>query len=60
MVISTLELSPFRTSKDSLSSFGFRPDMKCLYDYDMGDLWQHELVVEGEGRAETGGRYPLC
>jgi hypothetical protein len=44
----------------TLGSFQFRKNAKFTYDYDMGDLWRHEIRVEGEGEAESGKRYPLC
>ena len=43
-----------------LSSFQFRRNAKFTYDDDMGDLWRHEIRVEGEGQAEAGRRYPSC
>ena len=30
------------------------------YEYDFGDCWEHEVVIEGCLRAENGTRYPLC
>jgi hypothetical protein len=30
------------------------------YEYDFGDGWQHEILFEGNPRAEPGRRYPLC
>lgn len=44
----------------TLGSFQFRKNAKFTYDYDMGDLWRHEIRVEDEGEAEAGKRYPLC
>jgi hypothetical protein len=31
-----------------------------LYEYDFGDSWQHELLVEGITEPEQGVRYPVC
>ena len=31
----------------TLGSFQFRKNAKFTYDYDMGDLWRHEIRVEG-------------
>ncbi|MCW5881482.1 MAG: plasmid pRiA4b ORF-3 family protein [Anaerolineae bacterium] len=31
-----------------------------VYEYDMGDGWQHAIVVEKVLPAEPGVRYPLC
>jgi Plasmid pRiA4b ORF-3-like protein len=30
------------------------------YEYDFGDSWQHEVLVEGCLQAEAGKKYPLC
>jgi hypothetical protein len=30
------------------------------YEYDFGDSWWHEVLLEGCLRAEPGKRYPLC
>ena len=30
------------------------------YEYDFGDGWEHEILLEGCLRAEKGARYPLC
>ena len=30
------------------------------YEYDFGDSWEHELVIEGHTTAEDGGIYPAC
>ena len=31
-----------------------------VYEYDLGDGWNHEVLFEGCLCAEKGGRYPLC
>ena len=33
---------------------------KFVYEYDFGDSWEHELLVEKIVPAEKGGRYPIC
>ena len=33
---------------------------KLIYEYDFGDGWEHELLVEQVLPAEKGKRYPLC
>lgn len=33
---------------------------RCLYEYDFGDGWEHEVIFEGCLRAEQGRRYPVC
>ena len=31
-----------------------------IYEYDLGDSWQHEVLVENIGPPEPGRRYPIC
>src|SRR5690349_16792675 len=33
---------------------------KFIYEYDFGDGWQHEVLVEKVLQAEPGARYPIC
>jgi hypothetical protein len=33
---------------------------KFLYEYDFGDSWEHELIVEKALPPEPGVRYPVC
>jgi hypothetical protein len=33
---------------------------KCLYEYDFGDSWEHEVLVEKILPREQGKRYPVC
>lgn len=37
-----------------------REGSKFRYEYDFGDSWEHELIVEKILPAEKGIRYPLC
>ncbi len=32
----------------------------CLYEYDFGDGWIHEVLLEGVMLKEKGSRYPQC
>lgn len=36
------------------------PRTKFRYDYDFGDGWQHELVVEKILPPDPSARYPVC
>jgi len=47
-----VKLSKFFNEGDKPSCF--------LYEYDLGDGWQHEVLFEGCLQPETGKRYPLC
>lgn len=31
-----------------------------IYEYDLGDSWQHEVLIENIGPPEPGRRYPVC
>ena len=33
---------------------------RFLYEYDFGDSWYHEILVEGRSEEEPGQKYPLC
>lgn len=33
---------------------------RFLYEYDFGDCWEHEILVEKIMAAEPGVRYPVC
>src|SRR5262245_32210864 len=33
---------------------------KFVYEYDFGDNWQHDILVEKVLQAESGARYPIC
>lgn len=57
---------------DPENELGFRDETKVRlsdvarvgtrvgYEYDFGDGWEHELVVEAASRAEAGQAYPAC
>ena len=36
------------------------PGESCNYEYDFGDSWTHEVLLEGILLREKGCRYPLC
>jgi hypothetical protein len=37
-----------------------KPKAKCVYEYDFGDGWEHEIVLEKILPPEPGVRYPVC
>ena len=43
-----------------LSQLGLEPKRKFYYEYDFGDSWEHEIVVEKILEAEAGISYPRC
>jgi hypothetical protein len=43
-----------------LDQFGFREKSKFFYEYDFGDDWQHEIVVEKVLPRKPGEPYPVC
>jgi hypothetical protein len=43
-----------------LSDFQFRRYERFLYDYDFGDLWQHEIRVEKTLPLDPKKTYPVC
>ncbi|NPV91062.1 MAG: hypothetical protein HPY50_09860 [Firmicutes bacterium] len=50
------ELNAKRTKIDSLLT----ERKKCIYTYDFGDEWKHEVVLEGLIPVQEGIRYPVC
>src|SRR5258706_8138423 len=47
--VSRMGCTTFTTDarKELLSQFGFRINERFLYEYDFGDLWQHQIRFEG-------------
>jgi hypothetical protein len=43
-----------------VDQFGFREKSKFRYEYDFGDDWQHEMVVEKVFPRKPGESYPVC
>jgi hypothetical protein len=43
---------------DLVPKSGKKP--KLIYEYDFGDSWDHQLVVESVGPPEAGAKYPAC
>lgn len=46
--------------KVQLSDFNFRVHERFLYEYDFGDLWQHESRVEKQLPLDPNKTYPVC
>lgn len=44
----------------TLAGLGLRETERFVYDYDLGDLWRHDLRVEQILAAEPGRHYPRC
>jgi len=44
----------------TLASLVWGEKSKLLYEYDFGDSWEHELLVEKILPLEVGKRYPVC
>jgi len=43
-----------------LSAFSFRLRERFLYEYDFGDLWQHEVRIEKLLPVDPKKNYPVC
>jgi hypothetical protein len=54
------ELEQKDSSKFKLKQLGLSVKSKFLYEYDFGDGWLHEILVEAITEAEPGKKYPLC
>jgi Plasmid pRiA4b ORF-3-like protein len=46
--------------KVTLATLVWGEKCKFLYEYDFGDSWEHELLVEKMLPVEVGKRYPIC
>lgn len=44
----------------TLSQLGLRPNERFAYEYDMGDMWVHELRLERVVPLDTRKTYPQC
>ncbi len=50
------QLDPAETTIESL----FESQRRCVYEYDFGDSWEHEIVVERSLPAGGGAPTPVC
>jgi hypothetical protein len=46
--------------KARLNELASRPKAKFIYEYDFGDSWEHEIVVEKILPPGPGVKYPVC
>src|SRR5260221_11715840 len=60
--VSRMGCTTFTTDarKGLLSQFGFRVNEWFLYEYDFGDLWQHQIRFEGVQPIREKKIYPVC
>lgn len=47
-------------NKAKISELVAKPKAKFVYEYDFGDSWEHEVVLEKILSPESGVRYPTC
>lgn len=47
-------------SKAKISRYFLAPRDKAIYEYDFGDGWEHEIVLEKILLADEGVKYPKC
>mgnify|MGYP001560037345 CR=1 FL=1 len=46
--------------RHKLSQIALEEKYKFVYEYDFGDGWEHEILVEKILAPETGVKYPVC
>ena len=51
---------PHDPAQARFADFHFRLCERFLYEYDFGDLWQHDIRVEKKLSAQSKRRYPTC
>ena len=44
----------------TLADLRLRLRQRILYEYDFGDMWEHEIRVEAKREREPGKVYPVC
>lgn len=54
------ELNMEDSTSAMLSDGIAKPKQKFIYQYDFGDDWEHEVLVEKIVEPEPGQKYPLC
>lgn len=54
------EKAPLLTTEIRVSDFLDEPGDRSLYDYDYGDGWEHDVVLEGIISKDPDRPYPLC
>jgi hypothetical protein len=47
-------------AKIKLADLHFRINERFLYEYDFGDLWQHQVRIEKRLEIEASRSYPVC
>lgn len=47
-------------SRVKLDQLKLKPKSKFVYEYDFGDSWEHEILVEKLVEKEEGASYPRC
>lgn len=47
-------------NKFKLSKFKFREKDKFIYEYDFGDFWEHEILIEKILPVDNNVKYPIC
>lgn len=48
------------SARVTLAEVALRPKQKFFYEYDFGDGWNHEILVEKITPPDRGVRYPIC
>jgi len=45
---------------ENISDYFYEPGMTATYEYDFGDGWDHEIVLEGILLKDKSVKYPCC
>lgn len=57
---SFVEYNPVLESEAKIADYFVDPKNKALYEYDFGDGWDHDVVLEKILPAVSGSTYPQC
>ena len=55
-----LQIEPEEERRTRLAGLLRKPKDRILYEYDFGDLWQHEVRIEQRLPVEDRHIYPVC
>jgi len=52
--------APLVTTEIPITDFLQETGDKAIYNYDYGDGWEHDVILEGIFPKEPGSKYPIC
>ena len=56
----SLDIEPLDESNIKISQYFLMDNRRAIYEYDFGDNWEHEILLEKILQAQKGDNYPKC